>query len=80
MINIKVIGQGCPNCAYTYRNTKRGVKAMGIEADVVKVQDLIDIVKLGVMSSPALMIEDEVVAAGYVPSEEEVKSFLEKYK
>lgn len=80
MINIKVVGRGCPNCAYTYRNTKRAVKAVGVEAEVVKVQELVDIVKLGVMNTPALVVEGEIVAEGYVPSEDEVKEILQKYK
>ena len=51
-MEIKVIGSGCPDCSRLYDNTMAALSELGIEADVEKVGDLMEIVKLGVLSAP----------------------------
>lgn len=47
-MNIKVLGEGCEKCSQLYENTKEAVKELGIDAEIEKIEDLIEIVKLGV--------------------------------
>ena len=78
-MNIKVIGSGCDKCDAVYANTLAAVQAMGIEADVEKVEDLIEIVMLGVMTVPAIMIDGKVAAAGRVLKEKEIVKLIKKH-
>ena len=55
MMNLKVIGTGCEDCDRLYENTKQAIAQLGIEAELEKVEDLMEIVKLGVMTAPSLM-------------------------
>ena len=71
-MNIKVIGAGCENCDKLYDNVKNAVKEIGYEATVEKVEDLLEIVKLGVMTAPSLMIDGKLVVSGRVAKKEEI--------
>lgn len=71
-MNIKVIGTGCEKCDKLYDNVQEAVKELGIDAEIEKVEDLMEIVKLGVMSSPSLMVDGKVVSAGRVLKKEDV--------
>ena len=75
-MNIKVIGSGCDKCDSVYATVCECVKEMGLDAEVEKVEDLIEIVKLGVMAAPSLMIDGKLVVSGQVPSKEQVKKLL----
>ena len=77
-MNIKVIGSGCPDCSRLYDNTIAALAELGIEAEVEKVGDLIEIVKLGVMSVPSLMVDRKLVVAGKVVSQKEIVKLLKK--
>jgi len=58
-MEIKVIGAGCKECDTLYQNVKEAVKELGKDAKIEKVEELIEIVKLGVLSAPSLMIDGE---------------------
>lgn len=73
---IKILGTGCPNCRKLEANTKKAVKALGIEATIEKVEDLQDIMAYGVMSTPALVVDEQVKIMGRVPSPDEIKKHL----
>lgn len=75
-MNIKVIGSGCETCGKLYENVVAAVEELGVEAEVEKVEDLIEIVKLGVMSAPSLMINGKVVSAGKSLKKDEVMKLL----
>lgn len=75
-MNIKVIGAGCENCDKLYENVQNAVKEIGCEATVEKVEDLLEIVKLGVMTAPSLMIDSKLVIAGRVAKKEEIVRLL----
>ena len=65
---IKVIGTGCEKCTQLYRNVQQAVKECNLDADIQKVEDLIEIVQLGVMSSPSVMVNGKLVVNGQVVS------------
>lgn len=71
---IKVIGTGCDRL---YENVTQAVEETGVEAEVEKVEDLMEIVKLGVMTSPALMIDGKMISAGRVMKKDEVKTYIQ---
>lgn len=71
-MNIKVIGTGCEKCNKLYENVLKAVESMGCSADIEKVEDLMEIVRLGVMSSPSLMIDGKLVASGRVLKVDEI--------
>lgn len=77
-MNIKVIGSGCEDCEKFYNNVVEVVNEMGLQAEIEKVEELIEIVKLGVMSAPALMIDGKLVAAGKSLKKKEIEKFLKK--
>lgn len=77
MKNIKILGSGCCNCKTTYANVEKVVKELGIEAEIVKEEDIMEIVKSGVMSTPAVVIDNKVVYAGGIPDENEIKKWFE---
>lgn len=76
-MNIKVIGAGCDKCDKVYENVTEAVRELGLDAEIEKVEDLLEIVKLGVMSSPSLMIDGKVVAAGRVLNKKQIIKLLE---
>ena len=71
-MNIKVIGMGCDNCDKLYKNVQDAIAETGCDAEVEKIGDLVEIVKLGVMSAPSLMIDGKLVIAGRVAKKEEI--------
>ncbi len=79
-MNIKVIGSGCETCGKLYEDVVEVVKElnMDLEAEIEKVEDLIEIVKLGVMSAPALMIDGKLVAAGRTLKKAEIRAIIDK--
>ena len=76
-MEIKVIGTGCEKCGKLYENTLEAVKTAGVEVTIERVEDLMDIVRLGVMSSPALMIDGKLVVAGRIAKVDEIRRLLE---
>jgi len=75
-MEIKILGTGCPKCKALEKVTRDVVAENGIEANVTKVEDIMDIMKFGVMTTPALVVDGIVVMKGHVPSKEEVKQLL----
>ncbi|MDP3058612.1 MAG: thioredoxin family protein [bacterium] len=73
---IKVLGTGCANCKRLEENTKKAVQEMGIDALIVKVEDIAEIVSFGVMKTPALVVNEKVKVLGRVPSVEDIKQYL----
>lgn len=77
-MDIKVVGSGCDKCDKLYGNTIDAVSALGLDVKVEKVEDLIEIVKLGVMQAPALLVDGKIVIAGRIPKAEEIIKILKK--
>lgn len=74
---IKILGSGCRNCEILKENTEVAVKERGIEAEIVKVTDFKEIMAYGVMSTPALVIDEKVVSFGKVLKPQEIVKILE---
>jgi small redox-active disulfide protein 2 len=75
-MNIKVLGPGCANCKRLEKNVQLAVKELGIDAKVEKVTDMSAFAQYGAMSSPALVVDEELKLTGKVPSPEEIKRYL----
>jgi len=77
-MKIKILGPGCTNCKTLDKITREVVEKNGINATITKVEDIMEIMKYGVMSTPALVIDEKVVVKGRVPSSDEIKQLLTK--
>ena len=75
-MEIKVLGTGCPKCKTLEKNTRDAVTELGLEATISKVEDIVDIMSYGIMSTPALVINGKVAVKGRVPSTDEIKELL----
>ena len=75
---IKVLGSGCANCHSLYENAKEAVKTMGLSIEVEYITDMEKVMAYGVMSMPALVVNDKVVAMGKVLKAEKVTKLLHK--
>jgi small redox-active disulfide protein 2 len=78
MTKIEILGTGCAKCKRLYANAEQAVKDLKITADVIKVENLDEIVERGVMLTPALFINGELVAEGRVPCVEEIVTMLKE--
>ncbi len=76
-VAIKVLGTGCKKCETLETNAKHAVYELGISIPVIHVNDFNEIAAYGVMSTPALVVNEEVVSFGKVLTKEEIKAILE---
>jgi small redox-active disulfide protein 2 len=74
--NIKVLGPGCAKCKTTYNNVLEAVKQLGIEADVTKIEDIEEMMKYNVLTTPVLMIDEVIKIKGRVADINEIKQLL----
>jgi len=77
MKKIQILGTGCPKCKKLAQNAEAAVEALGIEYEIEKVTDINEIMKFGVMMTPALAVDGEVKFVGKVPSPDEIKGLLQ---
>lgn len=75
-MEIKVCGPGCASCEKAQKTVEAAVAAKGIEVDIIKVKDFQEIAKMGVFSTPAVVIDGKVRCAGRVPKQSEVEEWL----
>ena len=76
MKTLQILGTGCPKCRKLAENAEAATQELGIECDIEKVTDLNEIMKFGVMMTPALAIDGQVKAVGKVCSPDEIKEML----
>ena len=76
MVNIKVLGSGCANCKRLEATARKVVETLAIEAEIEKVTDYAEIMKWPILSTPGLVINDKLVSAGRIPSEQEITNWL----
>lgn len=77
-MEIKVIGTGCDKCSRLYENTLLAISRLGVDAQVQKVEALMEIIQLGVMSSPALMVDGKLLVSGQVASVDKIFALLKR--
>ncbi len=75
---IKVLGSGCANCVKLEENAKLAAKELGIDAEFVKVKDMEGIASYGIMRTPGLVVDENVVSYGKVLTAEQIKPLLVK--
>lgn len=77
MMKIEVLGTGCTKCRRLLANVQEAVKDLGMEAEVIKVDSIDQIVERGVMSTPALFTDGKIRLAGRVPTVDELKKIIQ---
>ena len=77
---IKVLGPGCNNCKNLESVTRQAVDALGLDATIEKVTDYPTIVGYGVMSTPALVVDEKLLLSGRVPSAGQLRELLATYR
>jgi small redox-active disulfide protein 2 len=76
-MDIEVLGTGCAKCKKLEENVRNAVAELGIEATVTKVEDIAKIMENGVMSTPGVVIDGVVKSEGRIPSQQEIKGWLQ---
>lgn len=75
-MEIKILGTGCAKCKTLEQLTREVVSKNGIDATITKVEDIMEIMKFNIMTTPALVVDGKVVSKGRIPSAEEIKQLL----
>jgi small redox-active disulfide protein 2 len=75
-MKIQILGTGCPKCTKLYENAQAAAAEAQVAADIVKVQDIVEITNFGVMLTPALAIDGDVKSVGKVLSVEDIKKLI----
>lgn len=73
---IKVLGPGCPKCKTTFHNVEEAVKQLGIDAVITKVEDIEEMMKYNVLTTPVLVINEEIKIKGRIAQIDEIKELL----
>lgn len=77
IMEIKILGTGCPKCKQLEKLTKDALEENNISAEVKKVEDIVEIMNFGVMATPGLVINGKVVLSGRLPSKSELLTIIE---
>ena len=80
MLKIKVLGSGCPNCKRLEAETRSALEGAGIPFDLSKVTEYADIAAYGVMSTPALVIDEVVVSSGRIPKRDQIVAWARAHQ
>jgi small redox-active disulfide protein 2 len=78
MKQIKVLGPGCPKCKTTFHNAEAAVQQLGIEVELIKIEDIEEMMRYNVLTTPVLMIDDVVKVKGRIAQIDEIKEFLKQ--
>jgi small redox-active disulfide protein 2 len=76
MKTIKVLGPGCPKCKTTFHNVEEAVKQLGIEAEIIKIEDIEEMMKYNILTTPVLMIDDVIKIKGRIAQIDEIAALL----
>lgn len=77
-MKIEILGTGCPKCKQLTANTEAAVKELNLQAEIVKVTDIDQITGYGVMMTPAIVVDGEIVSSGKLLNKDEIKQILPK--
>ena len=75
-MKIEILGVGCSKCKKTAANAEQATRELGIDTEIVKVEKIDEIMKYGVMMTPALAVDGEVKIVGKIPSVDEIKDLI----
>ena len=75
-MRIKVLGTGCPKCKKLYAEAEKAIASSGVSVDLEKVEKIDEIMKYGVMMTPALVLDEEVKASGRIPPSTEIALWI----
>lgn len=76
MLEIKILGTGCPNCSKLEQETKKAAANLAIEAEFEKITNFQEIMSYDILSTPGLVINGKVVSSGRIPSQAEITTYL----
>ncbi len=76
MLKIQILGTGCPKCKKLAENAEKAMRELNTDYEIIKVADVDQIMRFGVMITPALAVNDEVKSAGRVLNVEEIKKII----
>ena len=76
-MKIEILGSGCAKCKSVEKLVRDMVKELGIQADIIKVEDIQEIINRGIMMTPAVFIDGEAKIVGRVPTADELKKLLQ---
>jgi len=79
-MKIEVVGPGCFRCVETEKNVKEALRQLGINAEVTHIYDMGEIIKRGVMFTPAIIVDGEIKTSGKIPTVQEIKGMLSSKK
>ena len=74
---IQILGPGCPKCQKLSEEAEKAAKELGLEYEIVKVKDLKEIMKYGVLTTPGLAVDGKVKAVGKVLEAQKIKEYLQ---
>ena len=77
-MEIKILGPGCPKCKQTEEVVRQALTETGVDANVEKVSDIMEIAGYGVFGTPAVVVDGEVKSVGKIPTKEEIKTWIGK--
>lgn len=77
-MEIKVLGPGCPKCEQTVQLVKEAVSETGVDANIEKVTDIMEIAGYGIFGTPAVVIDGDVKIVGKIPKKEDIKTWISK--
>jgi len=77
-MEIKVLGPGCPKCEQTVQLVKEAVSETGVDANIEKITDIMEIAGYGIFGTPAVVIDGDVKIVGKIPKKEDIKTWISK--
>lgn len=77
-MHVKILGSGCANCVNLEKNTREALAALGVEATIEKVTDFADIAGYGIMRTPGLVVDEQVLLSGRVAKPAEIAQLLSR--
>lgn len=74
---IKILGTGCSKCKTTANLVKEVVNEQNIDAEIIKIEDIMEIMEYNVITTPAIIVDEEIVIKGRIPSKKELEELFE---
>lgn len=75
-MKIEILGTGCNKCKIVYEKVSKVIDEIGLDAQLSKIEDIVEIMEFNIIATPAIVVNGEVKLKGYVPSEKEIKEIL----